>query len=71
VTLASLVPERDLPADAGPRERARLAVEYVRKSSMQLSSKMRYVSAQLTALLEGDLGSRLAAHANAMARELA
>ena len=71
VTLASLVPERDLPADAGPRERARLAVEYVRKSSMQLASKMRYVSAQLTALLEGDLGIRLAGHANAMARELA
>ncbi|TMQ91538.1 low specificity L-threonine aldolase, partial [Actinomadura soli] len=45
-------------------------VDYLRKSSMQLASKMRYVSAQLIALLEGDLWLRNAAHANAMARRL-
>ncbi|GAA0214083.1 low specificity L-threonine aldolase [Actinomadura nitritigenes] len=44
---------------------------FLRKSSMQLASKMRYVSAQLVALLEGDLWLRNAAHANAMARRLA
>ncbi|HEY8478508.1 MAG TPA: low specificity L-threonine aldolase [Spirillospora sp.] len=46
-------------------------VEYLRKASMQLASKMRYVSAQLVALLEGDLWLRNAAHANAMAARLA
>ncbi len=45
--------------------------EFRRKSSMQLASKMRYVSAQLVALLEGDLWRRNAAHANAMAARLA
>jgi threonine aldolase len=44
---------------------------YRRKQAMQLASKMRYVSAQLDALLEGDLWQRSAAHANAMARRLA
>ncbi|MEU8122354.1 beta-eliminating lyase-related protein [Spirillospora sp. NPDC049024] len=43
---------------------------YLRKSSMQLASKMRYVSAQLIALLDGDLWLRNASHANAMARRL-
>jgi threonine aldolase len=38
---------------------------------MQLASKMRYVSAQLVALLDGDLWLRNAAHANACARRLA
>ena len=46
-------------------------VEFLRKSSMQLASKMRYVSAQLVALLEGDLWLRNASHANAMAARLA
>ncbi|WP_030172349.1 threonine aldolase family protein [Spirillospora albida] len=46
-------------------------VGFLRKSSMQLASKMRYVSAQLLALLEGDLWLRNARHANAMARRLA
>ncbi|SPT57156.1 threonine aldolase family protein [Actinomadura madurae] len=45
-------------------------VAYLRKSSMQLASKMRYVSAQLVALLDGDLWLRNAEHANAMARRL-
>ncbi len=43
---------------------------YLRKLNMQLSSKMRFVSAQLLALLEGDLWLRNASHANAMARRL-
>ncbi len=40
---------------------------YLRKVGMQLASKMRFVSAQLLALLEDDLHVRSAAHANAMA----
>jgi len=43
---------------------------FVRKQSMQLASKMRYVSAQLAALLEGDLWLENARHANAMAQAL-
>jgi threonine aldolase len=38
---------------------------------MQLASKMRFVSAQLEALLTDDLWRRAASHANAMARRLA
>jgi threonine aldolase len=45
-------------------------MRYVRKSAMQLGSKMRFVSAQLLALLEGDLWLRNARHANAMAQRL-
>jgi len=44
---------------------------YLRKMNMQLSSKMRFASAQLVALLEGDLWIRSARHANAMAARLA
>ena len=43
---------------------------YGRKYNMQLSSKMRFISAQLIALLEGDLWLRNARHANAMAARL-
>lgn len=43
---------------------------YLRKSRMQLASKMRFVSAQLLALLDGDLHLRNAGHANAMAQRL-
>jgi threonine aldolase len=43
---------------------------YLRKFNMQLASKMRFVSAQLIALLEGDLWLRNASHSNAMARRL-
>ncbi len=49
---------------------------YLRKLNMQLSSKMRFVSAQLIALLEpsshtgGDLYLRNARHSNAMAQRL-
>ena len=38
---------------------------------MQLASKMRFISAQLLALLEGDLWRACAGHANAMAARLA
>jgi threonine aldolase len=43
---------------------------YLRKLSMQLASKMRFVSAQLLALFEDDLYLRSAGHANAMAARL-
>ncbi|NUS17182.1 MAG: low specificity L-threonine aldolase [Streptomyces sp.] len=43
---------------------------HLRKLSMQLASKMRFVSVQFEALLAGDLWLRSAAHANAMARRL-
>ena len=43
---------------------------YLRKMNMQLASKMRFVSAQFIALLEGDLWLRSASHANAMAARL-
>ncbi|MGV9721859.1 threonine aldolase family protein [Nocardia beijingensis] len=46
-------------------------VPYLRKAALQLASKMRYVSAQFVALLEGDLWLRNARHANAMAARLA
>jgi threonine aldolase len=45
-------------------------VDYLRKTSMQLASKMRFVSAQLLALLTDDLWLRNASHANAMAQRL-
>ncbi|MCD9199388.1 threonine aldolase family protein [Aeromicrobium wangtongii] len=43
---------------------------YLRKLTMQLASKMRFVSAQLLALYEDDLYLRSATHANAMAVRL-
>src|SRR2546423_1232427 len=46
-------------------------VLYLRKMSMQLASKMRFISAQFEALLSGDLYLRNASHANAMAQRLA
>ncbi|MEI6622015.1 MAG: low specificity L-threonine aldolase [Actinomycetes bacterium] len=46
------------------------AVDYLRKSDMQLASKMRYPSAQLIALLTDDLWARNAGNANNMARRL-
>src|SRR6185436_8508993 len=45
-------------------------LKFLRKLDMQLSSKMRFVSAQLVALLEGDLWLRNASHSNAMAQRL-
>ena len=43
---------------------------FLRKTTMQLSSKMRFLSAQLLALFEGGLGIAAATHANAMAARL-
>lgn len=45
--------------------------EYLRKQHAQLVSKMRFLAAQLEALLGSDLWRRSAEHANAMARRLA
>ncbi|GAA3906179.1 threonine aldolase [Microbacterium invictum] len=45
-------------------------LRFLRKLNMQLSSKMRFVSAQLIALLDDDLYLRNARHANAMAQRL-
>jgi len=45
-------------------------IHYLRKMSMQLSSKMRFVSAQLLELFQNDLGVRSATHANRMAQLL-
>jgi threonine aldolase len=44
---------------------------YLRKQSAQLSSKMRYLAAQVLAMADGDLWLANARHANAMARRLA
>jgi len=43
---------------------------YLRKQTLQLASKGRFLAAQFIALLEGDLWRRNAAHANAMAARL-
>ena len=45
--------------------------EFLRKQSLQLASKMRFLAAQLHALLGGELWLRCASHANAMAALLA
>ncbi|HEX8086319.1 MAG TPA: beta-eliminating lyase-related protein [Solirubrobacteraceae bacterium] len=47
------------------------AAPYLRKQSMQLASKMRFVAAQFDALLDGERWRAAAGHANAMARRLA
>jgi len=46
------------------------SLRFLRKQSMQLSSKMRFVAAQFVALLTDDLWLRSATHANAMAARL-
>lgn len=45
--------------------------KFLRKHGLQLSSKMRFISAQFAALLVDDLGLKNALHANAMASRLA
>ncbi|WP_223189974.1 threonine aldolase family protein [Nonomuraea terrae] len=47
------------------------AVPFLRRQSLQLASKMRFISAQLSALLTDDLWRRNAGHANEMAERLA
>ena len=44
--------------------------KYIRKQGMQLSSKMRFISAQFEALLSNDLWRRSATQANRMAQLL-
>src|SRR5262249_20343458 len=45
--------------------------EYLRKQTLQLASKMRFVAAQFDALLSDELWRSSASHANAMAARLA
>lgn len=51
-------------------DRLAKSIPFLRKTSMQLPSKMRFVSVQLMALLDNDLAIRSARHANAMAKAL-
>ena len=55
------------------RDESSLAAEapFLRKQQMQLASKMRYLAAQFSALLEDELWLRNATKSNAMARRLA
>ncbi|MGD0880642.1 MAG: low specificity L-threonine aldolase [Acidimicrobiales bacterium] len=53
------------------RDESETGLRFIRKQSMQLSSKMRFVAAQFVALLTDDLWRTSAEHANAMARRLA
>lgn len=46
-------------------------VRFIRKQAAQLASKMRFISAQVDALLDGGRWLRAAGHANAMAARLA
>ncbi|MEJ7787661.1 MAG: beta-eliminating lyase-related protein [Solirubrobacteraceae bacterium] len=52
-------------------DEAATALPYLRKQTLQLASKMRFISAQFDALLEDELWRHAAGHANAMARRLA
>ena len=54
-----------LAPDAAP------GMDFIRKLNGQLASKMRFASAQLVALYDGDLWLRSARHANSMAQRLA
>lgn len=46
------------------------AAKFARKQGMQLASKMRFIAAQFTALLDNDRWLAYASHANAMAKRL-
>ena len=52
------------------RPESETGLRFIRKQSMQLSSKMRFVAAQFVALLTDDLWLRNARHANEMALRL-
>jgi len=52
------------------REEFTRNAKYIRKQSMHLASKMRFVAAQFIAYFENDLWKRNAQHANAMAQKL-
>jgi threonine aldolase len=53
------------------REELTDGFEYLRKQTLQLGSKMRFLAAQFEALFTGDLWLRCARQANAMATKLA
>jgi len=59
------------PSRSSPSCPGRLPLKFIRKQSMQLASKMRFVAAQYIALLTDDLWLTNATHANAMAQRLA
>jgi len=50
---------------------AAIALPYLRKQTLQLASKMRFIAAQFEALMADELWRRAAQHANAMAARLA
>ncbi|MCW2967433.1 MAG: Threonine aldolase [Solirubrobacteraceae bacterium] len=52
-------------------DEAAAAMPYLRKQTLQLASKMRFIAAQFEALLEGERWREAAGHANAMAARLA
>ncbi|MFL5845814.1 MAG: threonine aldolase family protein [Solirubrobacteraceae bacterium] len=52
-------------------DEAAAAMPYLRKQTLQLASKMRFIAAQFDALLEGELWRGASGHANAMAKRLA
>jgi threonine aldolase len=52
-------------------DEAAAAMPYLRKQTLQLASKMRFLSAQLEALLTDELWRRATGNANAMAAKLA
>jgi threonine aldolase len=70
--IGALAAEAVLVLNTHKPENAKLAsaLPFLRKTSMQLSSKMRFTSAQLIALLTDDLAIENARHANAMAARL-
>jgi threonine aldolase len=70
--IGALAAEAVLVLNTHKPENAKLpaALPFLRKTSMQLSSKMRFTSAQLIPLLTNDLAIENARHANAMAARL-
>jgi threonine aldolase len=52
-------------------DEAAAAMPYLRKQTLQLASKMRFIAAQFEALLEDELWRRATGNANAMAQRLA
>jgi threonine aldolase len=70
--IGALAAEAVLVLNTQRPENAKLAaaLPFIRKTSMQLASKMRFISAQLIALLTNDLAIENARHANHMAQLL-
>ncbi len=68
--IGGLLAEAVVVIDGESNENIAEAIPFLRKSGMQLGSKMRYLSAQLNALYESGLALELARHANQMAQRL-